>query len=308
MFERSFDAEDGGRIVVRTFKNRGDAGQWLVACAPDRNHLVKCCARDFQNAAGKQLDLRASHPAGPAARQQVAVHPQSDVRVPSDMPSALSVIIPTRDEESRVGNAVRSAFAAGAAEVIVCDAGSSDHTMDVARAAGAIAMNGDNMRARQLNRAAASAAHECLLFLHADTLLPHGAAEAVAAVLDEGALFGGFRLAFLERAAKLRLAELMINVRTSLTRCPWGDQAQFIRRDEFLAGGGFREIPIMEDYELATRMKKRGRIAILPLTVHTSGRRFLDKGVLRTAALNWRIILAWRLGADPVELAAIYRR
>ncbi|HXG57459.1 MAG TPA: glycosyl transferase, partial [Thermoanaerobaculia bacterium] len=122
-----------------------------------------------------------------------------------------------------------------------------------------------------------------------------------------GARFGGFRLRFSEPHPKLRLAAALINLRTSITRCPWGDQAQFIRRDDFLAGGGFREIPIMEDYELAVRMKRAGRTAIVPLTVQTSGRRFLEKGLLRTAAINWRIIAAWRFGADPDELARLYR-
>jgi hypothetical protein len=86
------------------------------------------------------------------------------------------------------------------------------------------------------------------------------------------------------------VAELMINARSRLMANPWGDQAQFIGRDTLLAGGGFREIPIMEDYELAERMKRSGRTRILPLTVITSGRRFLRKGLWRTAALNWRII------------------
>src|SRR6185436_764217 len=108
--------------------------------------------------------------------------------------------------------------------------------------------------------------------------------------------FGGFRLTFAEPARKLRVAAAMINLRTTLTRCPWGDQAQFIRRDRFLAAGGFREIPLMEDYDLALRMKRAGRTALLPLAVTTSGRRFLRKGVWRTAYVNWRIIVRYWMG------------
>ena len=96
----------------------------------------------------------------------------------------------------------------------------------------------------------------------------------------------------------------MINARTMITRCPWGDQAQFIRRTDF---DGFAEIPIMEDYELAIRMKRRGRVAILPLRVRTSGRRFLEKGVIRTTATNWQTIIRYRLGANPDDLARTYR-
>jgi rSAM/selenodomain-associated transferase 2 len=164
------------------------------------------------------------------------------------------------------------------------------------------------MRSRQMNRGAAEAANDTLLFLHADTTLPSPAADLVVGALESGYVFGGFRLRFEEEAVKLRFAAAMINLRTSLTRCPWGDQAQFIRRDSFLRAGGFREIPIMEDYELATRMKRIGRTIVLPETVATSGRRFLEKGLLRTAALNWRIIIRYRLGADPRDLARLYRR
>lgn len=219
----------------------------------------------------------------------------------------VAVIIPSLDEEARIGTAVDSALAAGAAEVIVVDGGSRDDTAAVAARHGARVITTEPMRSRQLNRGAEAASAPYLIFLHADTILPAGAAEAVAGTLANGTDFGGFRLQFAEDAARLRVAATMINLRTTLTRCPWGDQAQFIRRDVFLAGGGFREIPLMEDYELAVRMKRSGRTALLPLTVTTSGRRFLRKGVWRTAFINWAIIVRYRLGTDPAKLARWYR-
>jgi rSAM/selenodomain-associated transferase 2 len=218
---------------------------------------------------------------------------------------SVSVIIPTLDEGARIGDAIDSAFAAGAGEVLVADGGSSDGTLVLAAAHGARVIAGERMRARQCNRAAGEATGEVLLFLHADTQLPAGACAAASAAIAGGADFGGFRLRFAEEAWKLRMAAAMINLRTRWTKAPWGDQAQFIRRDDFLRDGGFREIPIMEDYELASRMKRR---VLLPLTVTTSGRRFLQKGVLRTALINWRIIVAWKMGANPAHLADLYRK
>jgi hypothetical protein len=166
---------------------------------------------------------------------------------------------------------------------------------------------GEKMRSRQLNRGAEAASQNALIFLHADTLLPANAAPAVTQALERAA-FGGFLLRFAEKSVRLRLAERAINLRTRLTRCPWGDQAQFIRRDAFLRDGGFREIPIMEDYDLAVRRKRAGRTLILPLHVTTSGRRFLQKGVLRTALINWRIVAKFRMGTDADELALLYRK
>lgn len=221
---------------------------------------------------------------------------------------AVTVIIPTLNEEDWIAGAVTSAFAAGAAEVIVADGGSIDRTARLATSAGARMLLSEPMRARQLNLGADAASHETLVFLHADSRLPAGAAAEVEDALMNGADFGGFRIAFAEPSRRLRLAAAMINLRTSVTRCPWGDQAQFIRRETFLKAGGFLEMPLMEDYELAMRMKRHGRSVLLPMTVTTSGRRFLRKGLLRTAAHNWRTIIRYRLGADIDALARGYRR
>ena len=222
------------------------------------------------------------------------------------MPAPVSVVIPSLNEQTLIAAAIDSAFLAGAAEVLVADGGSSDRTIEIAEAHGARVVLGEKMRSRQLNRGAEAARQPNVLFLHADTLLPLDGAGAVAEALKR-IPFGGFRLRFAERSPRLALAAMMINLRTAMTRCPWGDQAQFIRRDAFLRDGGYREIPIMEDYELAVRMKQKGRTVILPQRVVTSGRRFLEKGLLRTATINWRIVIAWRMGADPEELARMYR-
>jgi uncharacterized protein len=219
----------------------------------------------------------------------------------------VSVIIPALNEEDWIAGAVESAVAAEAAEVIVADGGSVDRTARMAKAAGARILLGDPMRARRLNHAAESASHRSLIFLHADTRLPRDGVGAVEAALNEGTIFGGFRLRFAERERKLRVVERMINMRSTLTHCPWGDQAQFIRRDIFRQLGGFREIPMMEDYDLALRLRRSKRSRVLPLTVVTSGRRFLQKGVLRATAINWRTIARYHLGADVEELARRYR-
>jgi len=219
----------------------------------------------------------------------------------------VTVIIPTLNEEGWIAGAIDSAFAAGAAEVIVADGASVDRTPRIATAHGARVLLAERPRARQLNTAARAAAHQNLIVLHADTRLPAGAAEAAAKALEE-VDFGGFRIAFIEPSARLRFVAMLINLRTSFSRAPWGDQAQFIRRETLLRDGGFREMPFMEDYELAVRMKRTARTRLLPLTVQTSGRRFLRLGMVRTALVNWRIIFKYRRGGDPAELVRLYRK
>ena len=209
----------------------------------------------------------------------------------------VTVVIAALNAAETIAAAVDSA---SGAEVIVVDGGSRDETRSIASAHGARVLASPPMRSRQFNTGARAATGDSLIFLHADTTLPSGAVGAV-----ERFDFGGFRLRFAERSWRLRIAAALINLRTRLTKCPWGDQAQFIRRSLFLDGGGFREIPLMEDYDLALRMRKRS--TILPLVVTTSGRRFLQKGIVGTAAINWYIVLRWRLGADAETLARIYR-
>jgi rSAM/selenodomain-associated transferase 2 len=221
---------------------------------------------------------------------------------------ALSVIIPTLDEEERIGRTIERAFAAGAAEVIVSDGGSRDATVAVAQKHGARIVTEATIRSRQLNRGAEAAAHDALIFLHADTLLPSGAADAVVAAIEAGHQFGGFRIGFIEPGWRLRYVAFMVNARTRLTSAPWGDQAQFADRRAFLEAGGYREdLPLMEDYELAIRMKRIARPVILPLAVSTSGRRFLTRGVIRSSVINWWIIAGYHLGISPARLARWYR-
>jgi rSAM/selenodomain-associated transferase 2 len=214
----------------------------------------------------------------------------------------VSVVIPTLDEEARIAATIDAARAAGAGEVIVADGGSRDATVAIAESHGARVIAGERVRAKQLNRGAAEATGDVLIFLHADTLLPVGAADAVIRAIEAGHTCGGFRVEMLEPGLRMRYLAFMINARTRLTRAPWGDQAQFFRRDAF---PGYPEIPLMEDYVAARAMK---RAAILPLKVRTSGRRFLAKGLVRTSILNWLIIAAYHLGVSPERLARWYRR
>lgn len=218
-----------------------------------------------------------------------------------------TVVIPTLNEETSVEASIRSAIHAGANEIIVSDGGSTDGTVERARKAGAVILDSERIRSRQMNAGALAARSDILIFLHADTILPGDATLLAGSALETGFVFGGFELEFLEHDLRLRIAAGMINLRSRIMKEPWGDQAQFIRRETFANGGGFREIPIMEDYEMARRMKREGRTTILPQYVRTSGRRFLAKGVLVTTFVNWLVITGYHAGVDPQRLARLYR-
>ncbi|MEM7349942.1 MAG: TIGR04283 family arsenosugar biosynthesis glycosyltransferase [Acidobacteriota bacterium] len=218
----------------------------------------------------------------------------------------LTIVIPTLDEEHGLPKFLPDALRA-ADEVWVSDGGSSDATIDVARSLGAHVVCGPAGRGAQLNRGARATDADLILFLHADTRLPEGAADRVREAVARGAVGGGFLVRFEPAHGSMRLAHRMTTLRTRLTGCPLGDQAQFVRRDAFMALGGFREWPILEDLDFIRRLKRYGSTVILDDPVTTSSRRFLQQGVLRTSVTNYLIWLLYFAGVPPPRLAWLYR-
>jgi predicted glycosyltransferase involved in capsule biosynthesis len=119
---------------------------------------------------------------------------------------------------------------------------------------------------------------------------------------------GAFSLGIDDDRIFLKLIEWFANLRSRLTRVPYGDQSIFIRKHCFDRVGGFMEIPIMEDLELMTRIRKQGRrIHILKQKSVTSSRRWNKEGIAACTLRNWLIRLLYHLGVPADRLAAFYK-
>jgi len=220
----------------------------------------------------------------------------------------LAIVMPTLNEAETLRRHLPAALAA-ADEVVVSDGGSTDETLEVARALGARLVSGPPGRGGQLSRGAeAAAAADILLFLHADTSLPPEGARWVREAVAAGAVGGAFRLRFDVDRPMLRIGARLINGRTRLTGLPLGDQAQFVRRDVFLTMQGYRDWPILEDLDFALRLKREGRTALIDQPVTTAARRFVEQGIVRTVATNWLIWFLFLAGVSPHRLARLYRQ
>jgi rSAM/selenodomain-associated transferase 2 len=218
--------------------------------------------------------------------------------------SPISVIIPTLDEESRLAAAIRSVRAE--AEVVVVDGGSRDATCAVAADEGARVFSSPPGRGRQLDTGARAAGGEWLVFLHADTRLEQGWAEALR-TLPPRVAGGAFRLAIDARGGGYRVLELGVRARLWLFRLPYGDQALFARREAYERIGGMPHLALMEDVAFVRRLRRAGPLAFLPVRAFTSARRWERHGLVGATLRNWWLLLLYALGQTPERLARRYR-
>ncbi len=220
----------------------------------------------------------------------------------------ISVIIPTWDEALYLPQALANLLNAPGVEVIVADGGSTDATLEVAVEAGCRVLRCAPGRAGQMNAGAKAAGGDILLFLHADSWLPERFAGAVREALTHpGVAAGAFRLRIDGPEHALRLIEWGVRLRSRVLQMPYGDQALFMKAETFHAVGGFPDVPIMDDFVLVRRLRRLGRIVILPQPVTTSARRWHALGPWRTMWINQKVIAGYHLGVPPDRLARWYR-
>jgi rSAM/selenodomain-associated transferase 2 len=218
----------------------------------------------------------------------------------------VAVVVPTLDEEEALRRHLPPVLGV-ADEIVVTDGGSRDGTVAVARELGVPVVSGPPGRGPQLNRGAGQTTAEILLFLHADTLLPPDAVDAVRAAIDAGRAGGGFQVRFDDPRALYRFGTRMVNLRSRFTRSPLGDQAQFVTRAAFERLEGFRDWPVLEDLDFIRRLKRVGELEILPQQVVTSSRRYVEGGAVKTVILNWLIWVLYFSGVSPQRLSRLYK-
>ncbi len=193
--------------------------------------------------------------------------------------------------------------------MVVVDGGSSDGTSEIAERCGARSLSAPRGRATQLNVGAAEAGGRRFVFLHADTVLPPGFDEPVQKILESpGTIAGAFTLRIDGDSKAIRRVERGVNWRGKFLEMPYGDQAIFVDAETFRSVGGFPELPIMEDFELLRRLRRRGRIGIASQSVLTSPRRWERLGALRTTLINQVVVVGYLAGVDPHRVAGWYRR
>jgi rSAM/selenodomain-associated transferase 2 len=221
----------------------------------------------------------------------------------------LSVIIPTYNEAPHILTLIASLRGH---EIIVSDGGSTDETVQISRAAGAIVIESERRRGAQLNAGARAATGKALWFVHADARPhPRAATHIKQCLLRPEIVGGNFRLRFAGMGWAPHFFSRIARHQRRLG-VYYGDSGIWLRRDVFETLGGFAHWPLFEDYDLARRMESFARRHALrtnyaPLPIYASSRRFENHPALVLS--QWLLLQAlFSLGVPPTQLANWYRK
>jgi rSAM/selenodomain-associated transferase 2 len=218
----------------------------------------------------------------------------------------ISVVIPTLNEARTLpgllGDLSRMVVPF---EIVIVDGGSNDGTPQNLLGPKTRVLTAPRGRATQMNAGARLARGDWLLFLHADSRLPPAARRALlSAVVDDPELQAAtFRFAIDLPPRAKQFIEFGQALRQKLYGLPYGDQGLLIRRDLFESVGGFPELPLLEDVALFRRLRRMTRVAELPAPIVTSGRRYQERGLIRTWLVNTAVIALYFAGVAPQRLA-----
>lgn len=219
----------------------------------------------------------------------------------------ISIIIPTYNEAKTIRDTLNHLQRWSAiAEIIVVDGGSTDGTVELSGQDVKL-IKAPRGRAVQMNAGASEASGDILLFLHCDTRLPPDFPQQMETALANKMVAGGaFRVQFDQPGLFFYLAALGSNLRAYLSKIYFGDQAIFVRRDQFKKINGFPPMELMEDWEFSRKIARVGKTVLLPGPVTTSSRRWALHGKWKTAFLMHKIKLLYILGATPAQLKRRY--
>ncbi len=222
----------------------------------------------------------------------------------------IDVVIPTLNAGSTLAATLASLQGDLPVAIAVCDGGSTDDTVAIARQAGATVVTAPAGRGGQMAAGAAVGDASWVLFLHADTVLTPGWTNAVKAFTSRHVNIGKagyFRLRFDSADPRARRVERLAAWRSRRLGLPYGDQGLLIARALYEYLGGFKPLPLMEDVDLVRRI---GRKNLVPLDADfvTSAVRYERDGWTMRPLHNLSCLALFLAGMPVPVVARLYGR
>ena len=185
----------------------------------------------------------------------------------------VTIIIPTYNEKENIKKIedVLSKIK-GDFDIIFTDGFSIDGTYDMISYP---KIQETKYRSRQMNAAAKYARGDYLFFLHCDSII---GSDCINLIENSNLDVGCFTINFIPTNQKLDFIEFFSNLRVKTKHIAFGDQGIFIKKDIFEKIGGYKNIALMEDYQLSLDLKEAGyKIKQLDYPIYSSSRKFTNK-------------------------------
>ena len=226
------------------------------------------------------------------------------------MPTLLSIVIPTLNSTNLISSTLLSLSegieASLIKELIISDGNSTDDIKKLSNEIGAVFIKGQKGRGIQLRRGAMKATGEWILFIHSDTILPPGWAIAFLKHIKNQENAGYCKLSFDDPSLIAKVISFGANLRSSIFKLPYGDQGLLISKKLYNEIGGYQDLPLMEDVAIVKLLKQK--IQLVPVTIKTSAFKYKRDGWLKRSINNITLLIRFKFGADPRELAKLYYR
>lgn len=221
----------------------------------------------------------------------------------------ISVIVPVYNEITTIDAMVTQLRGIkDDCEIIFADGGSTDDTLSRIPEDFRV-IRSPKVRAVQMNAGAANSSGDILFFLHCDSELPPDPLSEIRRVmtLREAGCFG---IAFRSRQFFMWTNRVISNARARVHGIMFGDQGMFMTRELFERAGGFREIPLMEDYQFSLDLRRMGvRPGLAKRRIYTSDRRYPKENIpkLRLMYLMYRLRKEYRAGVPVEKISERYK-